>query len=452
MNHPVERALRATFGRGQTVVAAVSGGPDSMAMLHGLCEFARDPDDVRVIAAHFDHQLRADGHRDREPVEYVAAKYGAQVVFGTGDVAAHARASRQSIEAAARDLRYAFLERTADETGANVIATAHTRDDQIETVLMRIIRGAGSRGLRGIPGRRGRIVRPLLGVKRVETVGYCQTHGVPHVIDISNADRRFFRNRVRHDVLPSLRVVYWGVDAAIEKLAAEAHSEFAEAERATSLRLDTWLRAESSDVWILDLEALHDLSDDHRIHLLSNALDAIGGRDNVSRIHYRALLGLKTGGSIDLPGLRVRREHDAIVFTTAAHEASDEAHPLEVPGAVTIGAWTLASDRLNGVQARAEMRKRERESHVVYVAPGAPLTVRFPLTGDRMQPFGMSGHKKLSDLFIDMKIPRRIRVETPVIESSGEILWVVGVAASELTRIDEAGESVIRVTATRRDR
>jgi tRNA(Ile)-lysidine synthase len=426
LQDPIACAVRSSFPGG-TVVAAVSGGPDSMAMFHALCRLG----DVRVIAAHFDHRLRGDSHLDVEPVERVAERFGVRVVRGSGDVAAHARVSRASIEAAARELRYAFLERIAGETGADFIATAHTRSDQVETVMMRILRGADTRGLRGIHPRRGRVVRPLLSVSRADTLAYCEARAVPCIHDPSNMDRRYFRNRIRHDVLPSLRTAYPGIDAALERISAAAQQRFDEAETATIHRLGAFFHAEGRDGWTLTLDAFEGLDDDQRAHLISAALEKIGVRD-VTCAHYRALT---RGASVDLPALRVRREHDALVFSRRDAEA-------------LAGEWTITSRPVSGDEARRAL-DGTRSAHVAYVAADSPLTVRFARPGDRMRPFGMTGHKKLSDLFIDRKIPRRLRATTPVVEKDGEILWVVGVAVSESARVHPGTGHVVQLTATR---
>jgi tRNA(Ile)-lysidine synthase len=442
LDDPVTRALRLCF-QGETVLAAVSGGPDSMAMFHALCEMGGAP----VIAAHFDHQLRPDSRRDAEVVECAAARVGVRVVRGEGNVASHARGTRQSTEAAARELRYAFLERTADETGAHVIATAHTRDDQIETVMMRLLRGANARGLRGIPARRGRIVRPLLGVTHTETRAYCDARSVSYVDDPGNSDRRFFRNRIRHDVLPALRGVYPDLDAALERIARAAHARFDAAEAATRERIQRHLRADDT-AWILALDAFDGLNDEYRAHLVSAVLDAIGERDDVTREHHRAVLRLRPGASVDLPRLRVRREHDAYLFARrTAREPHREGRNLEVPGGVHVGDWRITSRRMSSAEALAVIRRRD--PLVACLAAEGPFVVRLAQPGDRMQPFGMRGHKKLSDLFIDRKIPRREREQMPVVERDGEILWIAGVATSECARVGRDTRDVVRITATR---
>lgn len=433
MLHPVARAVRDHVDEA-TVLAAVSGGADSMAMLDALCALAAERPRLRVVAAHFDHRLREDSVRDRDTVAAFAAARGVAFVSGAGDVRARARSARESLETAARAMRYAFLERAAAEHGADVIATAHTRSDQVETVLMRILRGTGARGLAGIPARRGRIVRPLLSVARGDTHDYCAAHGVPFLADPSNEDRRHARNRVRHDVLPALRSVYPGLDSALERIGANARAACDRADERVRDLVTTHLRADG-DAFVLDAAAFADLDDDERQHLLSRALDAMDAHRDVSRVHYRALLSLardtaRTGAAVDLPRLRARREHDGLVFAPRPEGTGAEAPAplvLNVPGAVVIGGWKIDA----------------------WWTGAGPIVVRFPRPGDRMRPFGMAGTKKLSDLFIDAKIPQRQRARTPVVEMGGEIVWVAGVAAGEATRVSHEHEPRVRLAATR---
>jgi tRNA(Ile)-lysidine synthase len=479
--HAIERAVRARVPDA-TVLAAVSGGPDSMALLGALCALARGRPSLRVVAAHFDHRLRPDSARDGNAVAAFAASRGVRVVHGEGDVRERARSARRSIEEAARDLRYEFLEDAASEVGAGLIATAHTRSDQVETVLMRILRGTGARGLAGIPEQRGRIVRPLLGVARADTLAYCHERGVPFVNDPTNADRRFLRNRIRHDVLPALRRAYPGIDDALERMAASARAECERVERITAGRVAASLRAIDAGAFVLGMEALSDLDDeDERVHVLASALEAMDAHRDVSRAHYRMLLRLahalaRPGTSVDLPRLRARREHDAIVFVPRSSRDTGLAVAplaLPVPGCVVLDGWEIRADVVPGAGARAEIgvsaaggaesgppprgARRGDEATgpaalplVAFIAhDDTPLLVRFPRPGDRMRPFGMKGRKKLSDLFIDRKIPLRLRAGTPVLEIANEIVWVAGVATSETSRIDETTPRAIRLVARR---
>jgi tRNA(Ile)-lysidine synthase len=209
-----ERALADLVGRGverlgirgpATVVVAVSGGPDSIALLHGLVACVPDGE-LRLIVGHLDHGLRPDSHADADFVADAAARLGLECEIGAEDVMALARREHRSLEDAGRRARYRFLTRVAAEAGdASWIATGHTADDQAETILLRLIRGAGLRGLRGIPARRGRIVRPLLEERRAALRALLDAAGVRYLTDPTNADpASASRNRVRADLLPAM--------------------------------------------------------------------------------------------------------------------------------------------------------------------------------------------------------------------------------------------------------
>lgn len=189
------------------VLCAISGGADSVYLLCRLCEL-RESLGLRVWAAHYNHCLRgAESDRDEDFVRALCAGLGVEAYFGRGDVAAFARENGLGTEGAARRLRYEFLEQTADALGADAIATAHTADDNAETMLLNLARGAGLRGLCGIPPRRGRVIRPILGVTREEIDAYLEGQGVAHVEDSSNAGDDYARNRIRHHAVPALRSV-----------------------------------------------------------------------------------------------------------------------------------------------------------------------------------------------------------------------------------------------------
>ena len=213
MSEPVlDRSL---LPAGCTVLCAVSGGADSVCLL----DLVRQLGDVTVLCAHFDHGIRgAESARDAAFVEALCKEWGVPFFPGRGDVPAYAAANGLSIETAAREMRYAFLERTAKEHGADVIATAHNLNDNAETILFRMARGTGLRGLTGIPARRGRIVRPLLQTPRRDIEEYLTAHGIPHAEDSTNAETDAARNRIRLDVLPRLESIHPGAAAGIARM------------------------------------------------------------------------------------------------------------------------------------------------------------------------------------------------------------------------------------------
>ena len=218
-NIPALAAEYDMLPRGETILCAVSGGADSRCLLHLLWS-GQEEGGYHVAAAHFDHCLR--GEESRRDAAFVADWCRERQIpchLGEGDVAREAEESGEGVEAAARRLRYAFLEDTAQKIGAGRIATAHNADDNGETLLLHLVRGSGLQGLTGIPPRRGNLVRPLLTTLRADIADYLERHGVPHVEDSTNTDTRYSRNFLRHQVMPLLRELNPNLTAALSSAA-----------------------------------------------------------------------------------------------------------------------------------------------------------------------------------------------------------------------------------------
>ncbi len=474
LRHPVERAVSASFitRPGDRAIVAVSGGFDSMALIEAL----RDAP-FSVVIAHFDHRLRVDSARDAEHVAAYARSCDLEFVLGSEDVARRARETRRCVEEAAREARYEFLGETATRLHASWVLTAHTRDDLIETVLMRILRGTGRYGLVGIPRRRDIFSRPLLGVTRRETVDYCVARGVAHVDDPTNLDKAFFRNRVRLEILPELRAVYPGVDESLWRMAMHAGDEREE----FAATADEWcgrnISGESDGTVAVRADGLQGLDDDTVARFLHAACVKLSLNRDVGAVHYLRLVELartdQIGASADLPGFSARREHDALVLKRAglrdspqggsvsrardefAHEglAVTSLAPTQGDGAcrMRFGAWSVEAEFVAVEEGRRAIAAGKAGDDVAYFDADAArelLVVRPTRPGDRMQPFGMDGHKKLSDLFIDRKVPRRVRERAIVIEGHS-IYWVPGVARSNLAPVGDATARVLRLKAVR---
>jgi tRNA(Ile)-lysidine synthase len=382
------------------------------------------------------------------------------------------------MEEAGRKARYGFLHAKADEIGASCIATGHTRTDQIETVLMRILHGTGLRGLAGIPVRRGIVVRPLLGLSREDTVAHCRSSGLAFVEDPSNDDTRFFRNLVRIELLPLLESRYHpGVGENLIRLAETARSALERIRIGTDPILHEHLARTGETRWELATGALARLDGLELAVLFSDIFaDELECDMDFSRIHYVELARLVTdprgtGKKLSLPGVTVKREHGKLVI----HRGIAEAPPPDVPnvrtaldlhGVTTVPGVTVSASVLDARRERpsslaatfdagrfgrvASSVRSARGAHEAYFDFSAltpPLVLRFAEAGDRMRPFGMTGSKKLSDIFIDRKIPAGERSTSLVITDAHDIIWLVGVATSEKCRVrDETGEIVkIRV-------
>ena len=243
------------------VVTAVSGGPDSMALLSILHTLSGELG-FRVAVAHFDHRIRESSKEDQALVEEYAKSLMVPVYAGAGDVRNEAASSGDSLEEAARRARYRFLASVADEARARCIATGHTRDDQVETVVMRILHGTGIRGLAGIPTRRGRIIRPLLCLGRKDTRAYCDKLGIPYALDPTNEDRRILRNQIRHDLLPLLESSYHGgVKKNLLRLAKNAQDMLADIRTKTNPLIERSLREISNNEWTLDVTHIAPMDD-----------------------------------------------------------------------------------------------------------------------------------------------------------------------------------------------
>jgi len=476
---------------GDRVLAAVSGGADSTALLSILHKLS-DQMQFELVVAHFDHHLRDTSSVDRRTVEVAAANLGLPFHYGEGDVHARADEHGETIEEAARKLRYQYLFELADEVRADRLATGHTRDDQIETVLMRILRGTGTRGLSGIPAQRGLLVRPLLGLAHLQLVNYCRDRHIPFVEDPLNRDKRFTRNWLRFELLPSIRKYYPNVGDNLLRLSRNAVDAVHRTRRVTDPLIEKNLRIEASGagagdapegapdemsgagwVWTLGLAGIADLDQEAKYILFGDLLcDHLGHDPDYTRVHFEKLGRLsgrsaQSGEQLSIPGFNVRREFDTLVFDpatrreqTAAESASSQ--ELPVPGGSKIGSLRVSTavesmdeaDTFDAGKYRANApplleSDGNPQPGVAYFALAGlepPLTVRAPRAGDRMRPFGMKGTKKLSDIFIDKKIPLRRRDKALVITDQKRILWLVGVTTSESTRVTADTESVLKIT------
>jgi len=423
---------------GSTVLAAISGGPDSMAMLEILGRLAPELG-FTLAAAHFDHGIRAESERERRLVERRCASLGIPLFAGRGEIPARARASRTGLEEAARRARYEFFAAVAPQAGAESVALGHTRDDQVETVLHHIVRGAGLRGLAGMPVRRGIIIRPVLDCTGEQLRALCRRLGIRYAIDRSNRDTTFLRNRIRRILLPLLRRRFNpAVDAALVRLAETARATQAAFEPAVR----ELLPASRRDGSVLLEARAADGIDDLQLHLLVETLlrERLGIFQDLDKVHFDALRALiragHSGRTLHLPhGLRVAKEHGAVRFTRAAVRPPPP--PREVVfagyGRFELPGWGFTISISRAPAARAD--RTAGSSAALLAGISFPLRLRTRRPGDRLVPFGMRGSRKLSDIMIDRKIPVSERNRAPVFEDRRGIVWVPGVVAAERTRI-----------------
>jgi tRNA(Ile)-lysidine synthase len=456
---------RVRLPRGARVLAAVSGGADSVALAWLLSALAERGLLVLAGIGHLNHQLRgAAADEDESFCAALAARLGVPVRSSSADVYALAAARKESIEAAARRTRYAALATFAADLDAQWIATGHTLDDQAETVLLRLLRGAGSRGLSGIRSVRGRIIRPMLDCRRAGVRAYLATRDEPFREDASNADARFARNRVRLELLPVIdRLSPCGLEALARTAALSADDEDFLSEAAIVAASSIVLT--DADGVQLRRAALRTLAPSIARRVIRAAIeDALPGRELVrseaSRLtsrHLEAVWHLVQGqgdGESDLPGVHVEVIGD-VVRIGVARAADTMMAPIEwelgVPGAMTfLGTWRISAilgdqTAVAGVETRKALEIAVSRSRV-----GASVIVRNRRPGDRIKPVGGRGRKKLQDLLVDQKVPRADRDRLPVVvDGNGHVVWVVGVAMADEFRVTAPESEVVIFKAER---
>jgi tRNA(Ile)-lysidine synthase len=381
---------------GEPLLVMLSGGGDSVCLLDVALRL-----EAQVTALHVNYGLRPGADEDERFVAELCDRLGVPLHSERSDLGAGG-----NLQDRARQVRYALAERHARGN----YAAGHTASDQAETVLYRLAVSPGSRALHGMPARRGRLVRPLLSVTSSEVRDYLRARGLEWREDPSNADRRFARARVRHDLLEAMRSVGPAPERTIAETARQLREEAEVLDAAVSAALE-----ELGGGPGVSLSGLRELPLAVRRLVLRRLAGDRPVPDSLLDVDSR---GTK---SIDLgEGWRAVAEYGTLRFTRAREAVAPEPVELTVPGQATFGDWQVEA----AVEAGGDVS-------VSADALGAHSTVRAWREGDRMRPVGLGGTKTLQDLFTDRKVPRELRRSLPVVEARGQIVWVAGVAVDE---------------------
>jgi tRNA(Ile)-lysidine synthase len=421
----VRDALRrhAFLAGGETILVAVSGGADSSALLYMLTRLAPQWG-LRLHVLHVDHGLRDDSARDAAMVVGLAQRLGVPA-----DVVRVEVQGGGSLEEAARRARYGALEAAAGRLGAHRIAVGHTADDQAETVVMRILTGSGLRGLAGIPAARGRIIRPLLDLRRYEVERVLSEAGLGWVEDATNRDPRFLRNRIRHHVLPLLAAAYHGdVVGDLGRVAARA--------RRTVEALDAFAVAElerlavgNDDSLTLPRARLAALPPTVAAEVLRLAAARLGRQAPLRAWAYRGLarvLGPPPPRPFSLGAVRIEVS-GRFVLVARRPISRLPVRTLPVPGILALPEAAASLESRVLAAAGYEVPRDPRCAAFDAGRLARSLVVRGRRPGDRVVPFGGGGERRLKTLLIDAKVPRWERDRLPLVEAGGEIVWVAGV-------------------------
>lgn len=417
--------------KGARVLCAVSGGADSMCLLALLRETA----DFELAAAHFEHGIRGEESlRDCAFVEEYCRDRGVACFVEHADVPALAAETGLGLEEAARSLRYAFLERTAEEEGFDYIATAHNADDNAETVLFHLARGTGPAGLRGIPPQRGNIIRPLLHLTRAEIEAYLAANGIPHVEDSTNSDEHFSRNRIRRSVVPVLKELNPSFPEAVERLGKLLRRDEACLDALAEDFIAGHFDGESLPA--AELLGLHEAVSSRVVRKLLP--------QSVEEKHIDAALALCRGAGracVDLPGARLRCERGRLYFTEEEGFSFPETE-LPIGGSV---AWEEA-----GLTIRAQIAESGQEIHSPFKtyrlkceSINGKLRVGPTRPGERYRPLGRGCTKTLKSLFAEARCTRREKLCTPVIRDGTGIVLVHPFGAAERCACEATDKAIV---------
>ncbi len=468
------------------ILVAVSGGQDSVCLLHILAGL-REELGITLHVAHLDHLLRgAESKADAQFVAQLACQLGIPATVEQRNVKTYQAEKRLSLEEAAREVRYTFLAEVARSTGANCAAVGHTADDHIETVLMHLLRGTGTKGLRGLQpvsqwqssGLGITVIRPLLSISRQETESYCHDHHLAYMTDASNLSLSPLRNRIRHQLLPLLQSYNPGVNEALLRTARIAGDDF-EFLAGEGARLWGGIARRQGDTIILDREGFAALPPALQRYLLRTAIEGLlGSLKDIETRHIEEIMAAlvkPAGKRLSLPG-GLFFAIDYTQYHLGKDPVSQSPFPvlgneteLKIPGETLLPGWRVEASILNspasGKPEGADAPSGKKiplpldeekgtkglglvSSFTAYFdldKAGGKVTVRCRQPGDRFQPLGMSQPKTLGEFMIDAKIPNAWRRQIPVVCSPEHIIWVVGWRIDDRVKVTEETKKMLRL-------
>jgi tRNA(Ile)-lysidine synthase len=455
-----------------TLIVGVSGGPDSLCLLHALYQL-----EYKIIAVHVNHGLRPEADQESQQVRRFALGLGIDFLETLVDVKSFARETSVSIEEAARILRYKSLFEQARITKGQAVVVGHNADDQVETILMHIIRGTGIAGLRGmeicsLPTKWSvdiPLVRPLLTTWRNEIQQYLREYQLSPIYDSSNQDLSFFRNRIRHELLPLLQKYNPSIQDALLRMGKSLRADYSVLEHQIDKAWDISYLQEGNGCLAFRNNDFIELPISIQRQVLRRAIDRLQpGLENVDFNSIdrgiNLINGDKKNSQTDLVG-GIRLIKKGKVFWVANWQADPfgDDYPLLLPGETLIlqnpsaqlinTLWRLVVEEIDKSESSDLWGDVDQDSFQAFMDLGAldlPLTVRGRKAGDQIKPLGLNGHStKISDVMINIKLPQEVRDRWPLICSGGEIVWIPGYRVSELAQVKPGTNRVLHLRVFR---
>jgi tRNA(Ile)-lysidine synthase len=449
---------------GGKLVLAVSGGADSVCLLYILSRLSRQLD-IDLHIAHLNHQLRGiESDADARYVSRLAKRLGIPATVESRDVKAYRQKYKLSLEEAAREVRYGFLAEVASRLGTKRVATGHTADDKIETILMHLIRGSGTRGMRGLlpvsPWSSGNksltIIRPLLELSREDTTGYCRRHNLKPRIDASNLSPEPLRNRIRHELLPELQKYNPRIAEALLRTARIATDDLEYIEN-TALKAQEGIISKKQDEVVIHKNKFLSLPAALQRQLLRTSVASLlGGLKDIEAGHIEDIikaLDKPAGKVIGLPfGLNFTIEYDRYVLSPDAGKLCPFPEPeneflLKIPGKTKTSGWEIEATVMDASPGDSYEKKADGfTAFFDYEKTGKNIYIRRRFPGDQFQPLGMEQPKKLNVFMIDARIPRTWRHRIPVVCAGNSIIWVAGWRIDERVKVTPDTKKVLQLS------
>lgn len=437
--------------KGDRVLVAVSGGPDSVALLYGLLSL-KPEFDLKIYVAHLNHKLRGDeSDEDEKFVRKLADRLKLEFFSKRIDVKKEAKNKKLSIEECAREIRYDYLQKLADRIKADKIATGHQADDQAETFLMRLLRGAGGTGLSGIPSKRGKIIRPLIQIKREVIEKFLKDNKIASRVDSSNYLTDYFRNKIRLSLLPQIKENFNPNIIDVLNRTGDIISHQQEYIEKTSEQLLSDIGIRKRNKIILDLEKFAGYDICLKREMIRLCVKGLKGDlnqvtfDSVERALELADQN-RSGKKIKLAN-KIWMEISKNELVCYEEEARRELDfPIVLPGKVEFKDWGIkvAGELLRSGSQRF-LTKNQNIAFLDWGKLQKPFHLRNRRKADRFKPLGMKGTKTIADFFVDAKLPHHQRDDVPILTSKGKIVWVVGYRISDEFKVTDKTKETLKV-------
>ena len=429
---------------GDTIIVGASGGPDSQFMIYMLNSL-KSQIDFEIILAHLNHLHRKEARNDENLVRKTAEELNLKFFTRARSMDDYAKKLKLSSEDAGRRLRYEFFNDLAKEYKNPKIAVAHNKDDQAETVLMRIIRGTGLDGLKAMDYKSGNIIRPILDIKKSEIIAYIDFKKIPYAIDHTNFENDYTRNKIRLDIIPKLEEINPRVVDQIYSLSELAKDDLEVLDGVIGDKF-----AELSDIKkdkIIFDKAKFDKTDPAILRrIIRKAIETLNGeikdisRENIDE--FLTIRDLGTGKKIIKDRLRLRKSYDSYILEIKkTKDKFEEEIYLEDVDLINFDGLYIKTSIINS----KKYEKSKNIGYFDYYKLTFPLKVRTRKNGDRFTPLGHRSEKKLKDFFMDQKVDREKRDEIPLIMSNDKIIWLTGLRISNDFKVTESTKKILKI-------